>query len=1525
MNKVKQKKLKSSILNPKSLIKSVKFRTWISLGVLTILVPLTVVYMFSAKQAEAGWFDDLWAYRIKIPVTNNTSAESAKYIAFDGTAGHANLDTSASGRFQSDCGDIRFTKEDGEILPYIVNSGCTTSSTDIDVYFDSFPAGTTNIYMYYGNSSATDGFSVSSFSSEASDYTIGSLGSEEKGEVPIAYWKFDEGTDNTCSGGSSDGCDSSNNGNSAAFGSTTAAPTWKNESMCFEGKCIYLDGTNDFASVSNTISNIQTVSFYIKILSNTTTEEIMDINGTDYFSSVSGELTVNGFGTATVYIDGLPGTTLTPAVWHNVTITTTSGFSGSGIKIGQISTNYGNFYIDNIKLYNYERSQAQVKTDIARVSAASGVGASFGGQNQAYLNNGLVGYWNLDETTGDASDSSGYGTTLTNNDTTVYSGAKFGYGAEPDGAADYLSVTDNATLSITGNLTLSAWIQPDDTTGQQDIVGKWDGTNNSYLLALSGNELVMYVDSAGSYETTTSTNIPANVFTHVVGVYEANAQKVSLYVNGVLQASTTTGVIPVSIGDDAGAFAIGADSSPTDYFDGHIDDVRLYNRILTGKEVQNLYNWAPGPVGYWNFDQKTGTTYTYDRSGNGQSGTIGGSMTESDWVPGRYGSALDFDGGGAADDVITVSDAAPIRNIWDGGGTAEAWIYPRSDGEGNDGHFLDKESWYLSTELESGGFATLKFKESFDGSSWGYWRSASKLIALNTWNHIALTYSSDSTGDNVKMYINGASIPVSYDIVADGVRITDSAHAFTIGNYTSGIRTFDGDIDEVRLYNYARTPGQIIEDMNGGHPVGGSPIGSQVGYWGFDYLSGSTAYNKNPNFQSLTGAITEAAWTSNTTCKIDNCLSFDGSNDVVTVTNANAIDFDTGLHDAFTFSAWINPDTVGEGSAGQIFVKNTSTYCQLGGSAPFNLTCSVNEATDATLTINSIIPAGSWTHIALSWSDDADDQLTIWVNGRKMGSSTDGVGPLDTDATDLLIGGGTSNNFDGYIDEFKVYSSELTAEQIQIDRNANSAVNIGVGTTINTGIPGFGTGPVGYWDFDEGIEGAIVPDRSGHNYNSSTIVRALGAGHLGKGLRGIIDDGGLVNRVDIPTNTDIDFTNTEDFTLSVWARVLDGEASPNKDIYLFDKGAGSGAADGYILRMRNNELRCRYSDAGTTSPVSEDAAVSSTNYIDGRWHHYMCIMDRTGAATGTAGLHLFVDGVLAGSDTTLTQGDGSSTQDLWLGERTSGVEFNGVEDEAKVWDRALTLPEIQYEYLGGKPTAHWKFDECQGVTANDSGGYSVNSGGSVYTGTINAGSNDNTTVGTCGSGTTTEMWNDGTTGKRNGSLGFDGNDDYVQVTDAANIRFDSTLRDFSIFSWVKRSGTGEANIISKEDAADDGWRMQFTSSDTVRCSVNAIDIDSTSTITDTNWHFVGCSIDRSGNGQVYIDGKADGTPTAISSEVMATTSNITIGTQSYTPANYFQGQIDDLRIYPYPLTQTQVKRIMNNDAAVFFGPLTGSP
>src|SRR5690606_23417837 len=114
---------------------------------------------------------------------------------------------------------------------------------------------------------------------------------------------------------------------------------------------------------------------------------------TDHISSVSGTVTANGFGTESIYVDGRSATSLTANRWHHVAITTDTGLSGSTIKIGQISSNFGQMFIDEVKFYNYARSVDQIEEDYNKGSAAK-----LGSYDQKFLSDGLVGYWKMDET-----------------------------------------------------------------------------------------------------------------------------------------------------------------------------------------------------------------------------------------------------------------------------------------------------------------------------------------------------------------------------------------------------------------------------------------------------------------------------------------------------------------------------------------------------------------------------------------------------------------------------------------------------------------------------------------------------------------------------------------------------------------------------------------------------------------------------------------------------------------------------------------------------------------------------------------------------------------------------------------------------------------------------------------------------------------------------------------------------------------------------------------------------------------------
>jgi hypothetical protein len=200
---------------------------------------------------------------------------------------------------------------------------------------------------------------------------------------------------------------------------------------------------------------------------------------------------------------------------------------------------------------------------------------------------GLVGYWAFDDGSGGtASDGSGNGHTGTlTYGPTWQSGTncKLGGCLSFDGVNDYVNVADAADLRITGSLTISAWIRPASPGSKQTIVGKQTEFKLFFHNVAPYPIRWSHISSTGTLEfgalTPSST---ANQWVHVVLVRDAVAGQIRGYVNGSLVSTSTYTVTP---GTSTNPVVIGAQR-----FRGQIDEVRVYNRVLTAAEVGAIFN-----------------------------------------------------------------------------------------------------------------------------------------------------------------------------------------------------------------------------------------------------------------------------------------------------------------------------------------------------------------------------------------------------------------------------------------------------------------------------------------------------------------------------------------------------------------------------------------------------------------------------------------------------------------------------------------------------------------------------------------------------------------------------------------------------------------------------------------------------------------------------------------------------------------------------------------------------------------------
>jgi hypothetical protein len=155
-----------------------------------------------------------------------------------------------------------------------------------------------------------------------------------------------------------------------------------------------------------------------------------------------------------------------------------------------------------------------------------------------------------------------------------------------DGSNDYVSFNDT-NLIPTAGLTVSAW-------AKTSVADRWllDKANGSGTFstgwALVGNEASKIVFGISGKTVSSIENITTNLYLNIVGVWIPSTSLI-LYLNGV-QANINNTSIPSSISTTAANLRVGGRANNTDYWNGNISQVSVYNRALTTTEVTQNFN-----------------------------------------------------------------------------------------------------------------------------------------------------------------------------------------------------------------------------------------------------------------------------------------------------------------------------------------------------------------------------------------------------------------------------------------------------------------------------------------------------------------------------------------------------------------------------------------------------------------------------------------------------------------------------------------------------------------------------------------------------------------------------------------------------------------------------------------------------------------------------------------------------------------------------------------------------------------------
>ena len=252
----------------------------------------------------------------------------------------------------------------------------------------------------------------------------------------------------------------------------------------------------------------------------------------------------------------------------------------------------------------------------------------------------------LDFTTGSGttlSDLSGNG-----NNFTLYDGAAWGtdvptvtttpsntHSLSFDGVDDYL--LSNSSVGYLSAFTLEAWIKWTGGSGNwRTIIARAStGTQRNYQLQLAGSNRVsvVFTDSESSYHgITSSDSLHMNKWYHVAGSFDGTTGY-SICVDAICDTVTASTIyVPQDVGNNVAVGRLG--DSEYEYFTGYIDEVRIWDTALTQTEIQAYMTTSPtgnetGLIGYWNFNEGSGTTAS-DATSNSNDGTIYGATWSTD-------------------------------------------------------------------------------------------------------------------------------------------------------------------------------------------------------------------------------------------------------------------------------------------------------------------------------------------------------------------------------------------------------------------------------------------------------------------------------------------------------------------------------------------------------------------------------------------------------------------------------------------------------------------------------------------------------------------------------------------------------------------------------------------------------------------------------------------------------------------------------------------------------------------------------
>jgi hypothetical protein len=585
-----------------------------------------------------------------------------------------------------------------------------------------------------------------------------------------------------------------------------------------------------------------------------------------------------------------------------------------------------------------------------------------------------------------------------------------------------------------------------------------------------------------------------------------------------------------------------------------------------------------------------------------------------------------------------------------------------------------------------------------------------------------------------------------------------------------------------------------------------------------------------------------------------------------------------------TLSAWFRTNTLDTNGA-DIISEGDSLYLRLRtGSIEFGKRISPNGG--ASTAVNCRVNHtghlnNQWHHIA---GVATPGGMVLYLDGNQICSNTRGEDIAYDRGNDLFVGrhgfNETTWDFEGSIDDVRIFGRELTADEIRGLAGANpGAADI----VLN-------------WRFDEtSTTTTTANDDSGNNYDGtyignnatlpapSTDVAPLGGVNNPRSRNFNRANRNAVQRTNMPTA----LKPNNELTVSVWYKANSTDTSGSELV---------SAGDNYSVRLRPGliEFSKRIND-GTAHFVQCDGAIN--NHLNNQWHHIA-------AVNSLDGMVVYFDG-----NEICSNGDGNAIvydqgNTFFVGRHGNGQQnwdYQGLIDDVRVYGRALQANEVQDLFGGTRPAEvvlQWKMDETSTTTttALDSSGANLNG---TYTG--NAGHPMPSTdvpqalIGDPSSRQFTRA-----------------NRHAVRLLNMPNSL--KLPNEFSVSAWYKTSNLGLGTQTGEEIvSAGNSYllrvrnnQVEFTKRVTTNTYAQCIGPFTGSV--DGAWHHV-VGVTSAAGMVLYVDGNQVLTNTRTENVFYDANADFVVGRHPVQTTWDFDGNIDDVRVYSRALTDADVQAI----------------